>query len=112
MTNLNWSYNKMERFFSFMFFKVLFEKNNEGFAIDFCRVIKNQESYYHHIGLYIYTHYSLNKFIKLKQSKNELKFVVIKLSRKISLELAQNGNVSSNQMQMKIQMQSQYHTNM
>ena len=53
--------------------KVLFEKNNEGFAIDFCRVIKNQESYYHHIGLYIYTHDSLNKFIKLKQSKNELK---------------------------------------
>jgi 3-deoxy-manno-octulosonate cytidylyltransferase (CMP-KDO synthetase) len=53
--------------------KILFENNNEGFAIDFCRVIKSQKSFYHHIGLYIYTHDSLKKFVKLKQSKNELK---------------------------------------
>ena len=53
--------------------KVLFEKNNEGFAIDFCRVVENQEFFYHHIGLYIYTHDSLKKFIKLQQSRNELK---------------------------------------
>ena len=53
--------------------KVLFENNNEGFAIDFCRIIKNHKFFYHHIGLYLYTHDSLNKFIKLKQSQNELK---------------------------------------
>ena len=35
--------------------KVLFENNNEGFAIDFCRIIKNHKFFYHHIGLYIYS---------------------------------------------------------
>jgi len=53
--------------------KVILDKNNEGFAVDFCRVIKNKELFYHHIGLYIYTHDSLKKFIKLSQSQNELK---------------------------------------
>ena len=53
--------------------KVLFENSNEGFAIDFCRIIKKHKFFYHHIGLYLYTHDSLNKFIKLKQSQNELK---------------------------------------
>ena len=59
--------------FSHAFLVYPFENNNEGFAIDFCRIIKNHKFFYHHIGLYIYTHDSLNKFIKLKQSQNELK---------------------------------------
>ena len=53
--------------------KVLLDKNNEGFAIDFCRIIENKEFFYHHIGLYVYSHNSLKKFIKLSQSQNEIK---------------------------------------
>ncbi len=43
-----------------------------GYARDFLRLIKNEESYYHHIGLYIYTPKSLKKFVELKQTKNEI----------------------------------------
>tara|TARA_B100001741_G_scaffold225804_1_gene187592 strand:+ start:236 stop:973 length:738 start_codon:yes stop_codon:yes gene_type:complete len=53
--------------------KVILDSNNEGFAIDFCRIIENKEFFYHHIGLYIYSHDSLKKFIKLSQSENEIK---------------------------------------
>jgi len=53
--------------------KVILDKNNEGFAIDFCRIIENKEIFYHHIGIYTYSHHSLKKFIKLSQSQNELK---------------------------------------
>ena len=53
--------------------KVILDRNNEGFAIDFCRIIENNEFFYHHIGLYIYSHDSLKKFIELSQSENEIK---------------------------------------
>ena len=53
--------------------KVTLNRNNEGFAIDFCRTIENKEFFYHHIGLYIYSHDSLKKFVKLSQSENEIK---------------------------------------
>jgi 3-deoxy-manno-octulosonate cytidylyltransferase (CMP-KDO synthetase) len=43
-----------------------------GYARDFLRLTKNEGSYYHHIGLYIYTPKSLKKFVELKQTKNEI----------------------------------------
>ena len=43
-----------------------------GYATDFVRLTKDEISYYHHIGLYIYTPKSLKKFVELKQTKNEI----------------------------------------
>ena len=41
-------------------------------AKNFLRITKNTENIYHHIGIYCYSTKTLNKFIKLKQSKNEI----------------------------------------
>ena len=46
--------------------------DDTGYAKDFVRITKNEGSYYHHIGLYIYTPKSLKKFVELKQTKNEI----------------------------------------
>ena len=51
---------------------VKLNKKNEGFAIDFCRSIRKRENFYHHIGIYVYTPQSLEKFVNLDQTKNEL----------------------------------------
>ncbi len=53
--------------------KVKLDRNNQGFAIDFCRSIKNKKNFYHHIGVYVYTPNSLKKFVKLQQTSNEVK---------------------------------------
>ena len=66
--------------------KVKLDRNNEGFAIDFCRIIENKEFFYHHIGLYIYSHDSLKKFVKLSQSQNEIK-------RKLEQMRAMDNNI-------------------
>ncbi len=52
--------------------KVKLDKKNQGFAIDFCRSIKNRKNFYHHIGVYVYTANSLKKFVNLQQTSNEL----------------------------------------
>ena len=46
---------------------VFLDKQNEGFAKDFVRVIKSKKNFYHHIGLYIYTPISLKKFVNLSK---------------------------------------------
>ena len=51
---------------------VILDKKNEGFAKDFVRVIKSKKNFYHHIGLYIYTPISLEKYVNLKQTSNEI----------------------------------------
>ena len=43
-----------------------------GYAKDFVRITTNEGSYYHHIGLYIYTPKSLKKFVELRQTKKEI----------------------------------------
>tara|TARA_Y100000741_G_scaffold299646_1_gene240823 strand:+ start:364 stop:1065 length:702 start_codon:yes stop_codon:yes gene_type:complete len=50
------------------------EKNNFVRAINFFRNIKFNKSYniYHHIGIYCYKVSILEKFVSLKQSKNEI----------------------------------------
>ncbi len=50
--------------------------NNENFseAIDFKRKITQQnDSIYHHLGIYCYTKETLKKFVNLNQSSNEIK---------------------------------------
>ena len=51
---------------------VVLDKNNEGFAKDFVRFTKSQKNFYHHIGLYVYSSFSLKKFVNLKQTFNEV----------------------------------------
>ena len=41
-------------------------------AKTFLRFTKNSENIYHHIGIYCYSTRTLDKFVKLKQSKNEI----------------------------------------
>ena len=41
-------------------------------AKTFLRFTKNSENIYHHIGIYCYSTKTLDKFVKLKQSKNEI----------------------------------------
>ena len=47
--------------------------HNFPYAKDFTRITNSKQNVYHHIGVYIYKVKILNKFIKLKQSKNEIK---------------------------------------
>ncbi len=47
-------------------------KDNFPLAKDFKRNIKNEKNVFHHIGIYMYKTEILKKFIKLKQSKNEI----------------------------------------
>ena len=52
-----------------------FKLKNYNFprAINFKRILSSKKNVYHHIGVYIYKVKILKKFIKLKQSKNEIK---------------------------------------
>ena len=52
--------------------KVILNKNNEGFAKDFVRLTNSKKNFYHHIGLYIYSPSSLEKFVNLEQTRNEI----------------------------------------
>ena len=36
------------------------------------RFTKSQKNFYHHIGLYVYSSFSLKKFVNLKQTFNEV----------------------------------------
>ena len=45
---------------------------NEGFAINFIRGQNGEKNLFHHIGIYVYKPEILEKFINLKQTKNEL----------------------------------------
>ena len=51
--------------------RVKMDKNKKGFAKDFFRESSSSNHLYHHIGIYIYTSYSLRKFISLSQTTNE-----------------------------------------
>ncbi len=48
------------------------KKNNFPKALSFSRKCENLENIYHHVGIYCYQKEVLEKFIKLKQSKNEI----------------------------------------
>ena len=52
-----------------------FKLSNQNFPLakDFKRTINSKRNVYHHIGVYIYKVKILKKFIKFKQSKNELR---------------------------------------
>ena len=56
--------------------KVITEKSLEKDyfpkAISFFRKSEKQNNIYHHIGIYCYSKDTLEKFVKLKQSKNEI----------------------------------------
>ena len=56
--------------------KVITSKNIDKDAFceakTFLRVSKNVENIYHHIGIYCYSTKTLDRFVKLKQSKNEI----------------------------------------
>ncbi len=56
--------------------KVITEKNLEedhfSRAVSFLRKSKNKDNIYHHIGIYCYSTDTLEKFVKLNQSKNEV----------------------------------------
>ena len=49
------------------------ERDNFVKAISFLRKTKNKKNVYHHIGIYCYSKDTLKKFVKLNQSKNEIK---------------------------------------
>ncbi len=51
------------------------KKNKFSFANKFLRSLENEknDNVYHHIGIYIYKTTTLKKFVKLKQSNNEIK---------------------------------------
>ena len=55
--------------------KTNFKISNHNFpyAKDFTRITNSKQNVYHHIGVYIYKVKILKKFVKLKQSKNEIK---------------------------------------
>ena len=57
--------------------KVITEKNLKEHqfprAISFLRRSENMDNIYHHIGIYCYSADTLQKFVQLKQSKNETK---------------------------------------
>ena len=50
----------------------ILEDNNFPRGISFLRKSELIENIYHHIGVYIYSKDSLEKFVQLKQSKNEI----------------------------------------
>ena len=50
-----------------------FNKNPFPYAQNFMRKVNDEENIYHHIGVYCYDVKTLQKFISLNQSKNELK---------------------------------------
>ena len=57
--------------------KVITKKNLNGDqfseANNFIRISSNMDNIYHHIGIYCYSNETLEKFVKLNQSKNEIK---------------------------------------
>ena len=70
--------------------KVITKENLEGDqfseAKTFVRNSSNLNNIYHHIGIYSYTTETLEKFVKLSQSKNEIKNK--KILKKIKLILS------------------------
>ena len=52
--------------------EVILNNFNTGTALDFCRKIDKNANFYHHIGVYVYKPLTLEKFVQLKQTKNEL----------------------------------------
>ena len=55
------------------------EKNDFPKAISFIRKSDKIENLYHHIGIYCYSRDSLEKFVKLNQSKNEIESRLVQL---------------------------------
>ena len=49
------------------------QKDNFPKAISFSRKSENKDNIYHHVGIYCYSTDTLEKFVKLNQSKNEIK---------------------------------------
>jgi len=52
--------------------KVKLNAEKEGFAEDFIRIIYDKKNLFHHIGIYAYSPETLEKFVRLKQTKNEI----------------------------------------
>tara|TARA_B100001175_G_C19437856_1_gene604544 strand:- start:206 stop:907 length:702 start_codon:yes stop_codon:yes gene_type:complete len=48
------------------------QKDNFPKAISFSRKSENKDNIYHHVGIYCYSTDTLEKFVKLNQSKNEI----------------------------------------
>ena len=48
------------------------EKNNFSKALSFLRESEKRDNIYHHIGVYCYSKETLEKFVQLRQSKNEI----------------------------------------
>ena len=53
--------------------KVILDKDNCGFALDFRRKINSRKNFYHHIGIYIYRPSILKKFVSYPRTFNEKK---------------------------------------
>ena len=49
------------------------EKDNFPKAVSFLRISEKMDNIYHHVGIYCYSKDSLEKFVQLNQSKNEIK---------------------------------------
>ena len=58
--------------------KVILDKDNCGFALDFRRKINLVKNFYHHIGIYIYRSSILEKFVSYSRTLNEEKRKTIK----------------------------------
>ena len=76
------------------------DNKNSSFAVSFKRnhIFKKGENIYHHIGIYAYDIKTLEKFIKLKQTKNEIKNRLEQLRAlendlKINITLAKSSSI-------------------
>ncbi len=49
------------------------QKDNFPKALSFSRKFGDLDNVYHHVGIYCYSKYTLEKFVQLNQSKNEIK---------------------------------------
>ena len=52
--------------------KSILNNQNQGYCIDFKRVIEKTTNFYHHIGIYVYSAKSLRKFVGLRPTENEI----------------------------------------
>ena len=68
--------------------------NEEQFseAETFLRNAKNINNIYHHIGIYCYSTETLERFVKLSQSQNEIKKIITRI---IILKLTKNNDLGS-----------------
>jgi 3-deoxy-manno-octulosonate cytidylyltransferase (CMP-KDO synthetase) len=76
------------------------DNKNSSFAVSFKRnhIFKKGENIYHHIGIYAYDIKTLEKFIRLKQTKNEIKNRLEQLRAlendlKINITLAKSSSI-------------------